>query len=339
MRALLPLAMLLAACGARSGLSWDRPDASVDAAAGCLRSSECDDGLDCTADRCERGTCVHEPLDVRCNDGLFCTGIESCDPALGCVASGSPCADAVECTEDSCDERREACEHAPNAELCPVSHRCDDALGCVARALVHADRRLFEIDLPSGERHLVGPTDVTLTDLALHPDGRVFGVTSGSLFLVDYERGSSTFIASLPDRPVALELGPDGLLYVAGSESGRVIRVDPASGAVEPFASLPAGQAASGDIAFVSGRVLITTSEEPDSRVRSNALYEIPLEGGEARRVGDIGSPCVWGVAAFGETLYGFTCRGELVLIDVSTAAGTVLRGDIALEMGGAAAR
>jgi hypothetical protein len=68
----------------------------------CITGAQCDDANACTADACDRGTCVHAP--VVCDDGNACNGVETCDPATGCVA-GTPlvCADADPCTIDACD--------------------------------------------------------------------------------------------------------------------------------------------------------------------------------------------------------------------------------------------
>ena len=63
-----------------------------------------------------RATCASQeriaptPADnSRCSDGVFCNGVEVCDPGMGC-RPGSPlrCDDDSVCTIDSCDEDRKA---------------------------------------------------------------------------------------------------------------------------------------------------------------------------------------------------------------------------------------
>ncbi|CAN5607835.1 hypothetical protein BH09MYX1_BH09MYX1_48050 [soil metagenome] len=41
--------------------------------------------------------------------------------------------------------------------------------------------------------------------------------------------------------------------------------------------------------------------------------------------LGPIGFSCVWGLAAFGPTLYGLTCNGHVLSINPNTGKGTLL--------------
>jgi hypothetical protein len=50
--------------------------------------------------------CVHDPDDVLCDDGAFCTGVETCDPVNDCSSSGNPCLIGTVCNEDT-----DTCEH------------------------------------------------------------------------------------------------------------------------------------------------------------------------------------------------------------------------------------
>src|SRR5687768_2611190 len=58
--------------------------------------------------------------DGACDDGLFCNGVETCDPgspsadARGCVADDAfDCDDDVVCTVDVCSEEMRRCTHTP----------------------------------------------------------------------------------------------------------------------------------------------------------------------------------------------------------------------------------
>ncbi len=81
----------------------------------------CDDGVGCTINVCDEpnDTCSNPVNNAICDDGLFCTGIESCDAVLDCVATGDPCLPGQFCndTTGTCDQ-------------CQVAADCDDLVLC-----------------------------------------------------------------------------------------------------------------------------------------------------------------------------------------------------------------
>lgn len=122
----------------------------------------CDDGVACTADSCQEGSCVHTPdnnlceggarctpmgcvterctTDAQCDDGNACNGVERCspaggDPVTGC-APGTPleCDDGIACTRDFCNPASGCGIEAQNSECndgvdC-TSDICDPGFGC-----------------------------------------------------------------------------------------------------------------------------------------------------------------------------------------------------------------
>ena len=86
-----------------------------------------DDGFDCTDDTCVEAQheIRHTPVDLRCDNGLFCDGEEVCVPELGCL-DGPPVRldDAIACTDDTCSEAQRSVVHTP------VNARCDNGVAC-----------------------------------------------------------------------------------------------------------------------------------------------------------------------------------------------------------------
>ena len=64
--------------------------------------------------------------DGECEDGLFCTGDETCDEYGDCRATGNPCSDGTECTDDICYEVTEQCDNQC-AATGPDDPCCDEA--------------------------------------------------------------------------------------------------------------------------------------------------------------------------------------------------------------------
>ncbi len=79
----------------------------------CLSDSQCDDGVECTADECDTalGRCRFTAQDEQCQDGAYCNGAEVCVLGLGC-RPGEPitCDDGSPCTIDRCIEETRECE-------------------------------------------------------------------------------------------------------------------------------------------------------------------------------------------------------------------------------------
>ncbi len=112
----------------------------------------CDDLIACTTDRCdsELDQCVFDPSDLACDDGLYCSGVETCDPtnpsagADGCLQGDVVvCSDGIACTHDVCDEGSKDCRFDPvdlncaDSSFCNGDEICDpedidaDAQGCL----------------------------------------------------------------------------------------------------------------------------------------------------------------------------------------------------------------
>lgn len=291
------------------------PDADT-GDSGCRADSDCTDAVSCTADHCVAGVCVNTPSDAQCDNHMFCDGVETCSATAGCVSGPAPCVDAVACTRDSCDETSAQCHHEPDDSSCAVSHACDPALDCQARAFaVDNSGHLLDVRLPSGNTRVIGVTPTVLTDIALTADGRLFGVGFDSVWRIDPETAEATQVASTtPGIVNAMDAAPDFTLYVAGGS--RLYTLDATTGELvlvmtfEPHVS-------SGDLAFLGDRLLMTVAGTADS------LLELDPVAKTTRLIGGIGESCIYGLAAYGPTLYGLTCSGFVLSIDPNTAAST----------------
>lgn len=82
----------------------------------CTADAQCDDGIACTFDRCDRtiDRCRNTPDDTQCADTVHCNGREVCVPRLGC-RPGAPvtCQDGSSCTIDACVEETKSCSRVP----------------------------------------------------------------------------------------------------------------------------------------------------------------------------------------------------------------------------------
>lgn len=316
-------------------------DADVDADA----AADADAGADADAAPDAAPGCV---TDADCDDQLFCTGIETCSPAHACLA-GVPFAcpdDGVACTVDACDEKAKGCVSSPSDGLCPLSNHCDPVSGCAPIVYAHDADTLYSVTVPGLEIQTIGSFGgAAITDIALGPDGTLYAVSLTGVYTIDRNTGLATQTASTSFPGVnALESGPDGTLYAAApppNDLQQIValfyQIDAKSGTLSKLAEYPSFEATSGDIALVAGRFL-ATAHGSGFGTQFDSLVELHPGGGPSKVIGAIGFPCVWGLALQTATLYGFTCKGQVISIDPDTGKGTLLK-TMAPAFLGAAAR
>jgi hypothetical protein len=296
-----PLAALfLVACGSRTALIDDvgsTPDAS--------RPDVVDTGrpdvrLDVIPDV--------QPVDVGAPDvaPTPCTSDTQCD-------------DGVACTDDHCDVATGMCTHIPDNTLCPSGFACRPP--CVASSFAEDSSFLYGVDLPAGVVTRIGSTrGIELDDIALDPHGTLYGVGS-ALYTVDTKTGAPTVVAMLSlGVPLnALDFAADGTLYGAGGSD--VYTIDLKTGKLEQVATYPVPYTSSGDLAIIGNQLLATVTGSPGT----DTLLSIDLTTFETTVIGQTGFIQIYGLAAYGTQLFGYTSAGQVLQIDPTTAKSTVL--------------
>jgi hypothetical protein len=99
------------------------PGEQCDAADGqckaCLENADCNDNNVCTTDTCNAGVCTYTPNSQSCNDGRFCTAIDTCSGGE-CVGSGDRCPGQL------CNETTDSCVQCLSASDCNDNNICTD---------------------------------------------------------------------------------------------------------------------------------------------------------------------------------------------------------------------
>ena len=262
------------------------------------------------------------------NDGD--ASVDGATPDGSCVRD-SDCSDGIDCTVDTCNAEGPGCKSTPDNARCPISQLCDPSLGCVALAFAVDKASLYDVRLPGAHYTLIGGTNVLLTDIALHPDNVLYGISSAALYTLDQSTGAVTQVGLVPEGLNALDAAPDGTLYGAGG--GTLYEVDRHTGKATALMAFPPGTTSSGDLAFVGPRLLAAAKTAAD-----DAIVELDLFARTSRIVGQTGYGCIYGLAAYGMDLYGFTCNGQVLSIDADTGAGTLITQN-GIHFDGASAR
>jgi hypothetical protein len=191
---------------------------------------------------------------------------------------------------------------------------------------------LYSVALPTPDVLNLGGLSQMFLDIAVDPAGTLYGISGGDdLYTVDPTTLALTYVSSTGVGCNALGFGPDGTLY--GGAGSNVYTIDPKSGKATLLAPYPSGYGSSGDVAVLGGLLYGTVS----GSLANDSVVSIDLSTLETSVVGNTGYSCIFGLSAYEGQLYGFTCNGQILLIDATTAKSTLLASDGASYYGGAA--
>ncbi len=190
----------------------------------CLQGTPpCDDGVACTVDECDEAadTCSNTPEDTTCDDGLFCNGRETCDPTQGCLSGTDPCDDDNPCTDDTCLENVDYCEHVNNADPCDDGDPCtlDDVCiqgECIGSSNPQCAPAVTLVADPGDPpvESCYAPGDVITIRVEM---GESLPVIAAGQFFLEFDAAVLAFIAAEPgDPPLTVEVFED-VDHVAGT--------------------------------------------------------------------------------------------------------------------------
>jgi hypothetical protein len=241
----------------------------------CLDDGQCDDGFDCTFDACDQalGRCRFTPDDSKCQNGVYCDGVERCDNKLGC-SPGVPvgCDDKTPCTIDRCDEPTQSCQHAPRDAdgdgdpdvHCPGGHDCDDTDPTVSSLLpeVCANGKDDNCDGQIDEAGCVSPQhDTCLDPLSISASGSYGMNTTGAKFDYPTSCGLGAMVSARDVvAAILLPAGPPVDVEVTARTLGVQVSTAIAGQCGDPSTEIACGNtfsaAQGGTLAKARGRAL-----------------------------------------------------------------------------------
>jgi hypothetical protein len=205
-----------------------------------------------------------------------------------------------------------------------------DVLPPPVQMWVHTNQLLYVMDDATLSLTLIGafntPMDDWITDVAVTPDGTLYGISETKLYTIDQATGQATYIADVPGvSNVGLTFLPDGTL-LATDQSGGGRRIEPANGMVTEIGAFGGGYATAGDLVAVADGTMYAISDEGPvgDEFTSNVLLTVDTDTGIALPVGQIGYGGVFGCAYANGHVYAFTRDGYVIEIDRFTGSGTL---------------
>jgi hypothetical protein len=240
----------------------------------------------------------------------------------GCIIVPRSCDDGVDCTRDECSDLERRCNSTPADTLCPSTQLCSAKRGCDAFVYaVASDGHLYEARVPSGNLVDVGMPAASLGDLALDSNGVLYATDSYVLYRVDRASGVTTAIASMLPLHLYNGLGTASGGLLATADVPQLFAIDAVAGSASPKASLPSGYHASGDVTALGTRVFVAAAST--ALPGTDTLVEVNLSTGGSNVIGNFGYRCVWGLGTLGGIVYGMTCEGRILTVNMTTGAAT----------------
>ncbi|MDY7228914.1 immunoglobulin-like domain-containing protein [Hyalangium rubrum] len=213
---------------------------------------------------------------------------------------------------------------APDAALPSAQESSPELSSSAASTLlyVHGPTLVFTMDLATRAAADLGAAGVTLTDVALAPNGILYGSSFAGLYRIDTTTGATTRLpGSYPVLINALVWSPDGSLLAAGSRT--LLRINPTTCAATVIGQFGIPYDSAGDLEFGADGALYLTATGPTA---TTALLKVNPHTGAATVVGDIGFAGVFGLVRDAEgRMWGGTDSGTLLEINTATGQGTAV--------------
>ncbi len=109
-------------------------------------------------------------------------------------------------------------------------------------------------------------TGSVFNDMAIGPNGLIYGLFAQSIFVIDPMAGTSTLLVDIPSAiSPSLEYGADGFLYMAGL--GGVFQVNTTTGAWQNMGPYPGNWNCLGDVVYLNGIYYGTFDTENGSQL------------------------------------------------------------------------
>ena len=182
---------------------------------------------------------------------------------------------------------------------------------------------LYILDIPAGTSTLIGNMGVTMTDVAIDPtNGNLWGISFTNLYSINKATAASTLIGSLGTGDSnALAFSDGGTAYEAGNSSTDLRTVNLTTGATTVVGNM--GFSSSGDLIWDTSLAMLWLS----SSSLSDSLVLVDPTNAASNQKGAFGFSSVFGLGFDSGILYGTTTNGQLISINTTTGAGTLVTG------------
>ena len=182
----------------------------------------------------------------------FCT-VGTCNPNAGCVFVAAQLRRWPRVHHRLVLLQASSCVHQPDNTPCGPDQLCSALTGCGSFIYgVASDGHLYEVGIPGGAMVDLGPTQAQIEDLAIAPDGTLYGTDSYILYATDRATATTRAVGSIMPLNQYSGLGssPAGALE-ATADVPTIFGVDPMTAAATPVGTIPSTYRSAGDVTSV----------------------------------------------------------------------------------------
>lgn len=208
--------------------------------------------------------------------------------------------------------------------------------GAIVYVYAHTASTLFRVDPDTLSVTQVAPFgwgsvgSDSMTDIAIDKTGMMIGISYSRVYRVDPTTAQTTLLSNSLDGTFnglsfvpASMLGQTGddVLVAVNNTDGRVMKIDPTTGAATQVGNMGSYQS-SGDLVAVEGfgtaQTVTGSGSDRLAKLAPNTFAATPIGNGT-------GFGQIWGVAFWKGKIFGFTNGGAFVLIDPTTGSAMMV--------------
>jgi hypothetical protein len=244
---------------------------------------------------------------------------------------------SIACGGTDCDDNNNR-RNGRNFEICDdFDNDCDNEVnnGIDCTFFAHTGDnppKLYSIDPFKKEAIERSTSPERFLDIDTHPDGTLYAVTANALWsrsaFGEWTKVGQGFGNLNLAQVNGLAIDRDGVVFATGGSN--LYRISITTGRAENLGSLGMHIVSSGDCVVNKGNNLYMTAKQQGQPDRLIQITYTPGVGNAAgmtttREIGSIGYANVFGLTAAWGRLFGTTLAGELIEINATTGAGTLI--------------
>jgi Ca2+-binding RTX toxin-like protein len=174
---------------------------------------------------------------------------------------------------------------------------------------------LYSVDPLSSvlDATFVGQMSFQMTDLALSPSGKLYGISFDSIFIIDPVTAEVQFVSTHSLQGAnGLFIAPNGTAYAGSFSTGGIYKMNLSTGEVALLPKSDLEIRSAGDITMLNSELIIATVDQ--------RLVRVNLDTGAT--IGEVshGIANLYGITTVGNTLFG-VADGQLWKLDAYTGA------------------